>query len=151
MTDELTPAAAFDTATALRAAAERPAFPAWFPPTIGIGYAASLSLMGVSFLLHGGIARVCGLTGAALVVLTFATMLPVVAGWRRSGVVPKFDNCVDDPARRRQRLRTFGIAAAGTAAAMVLVVAAHWGWIEIAAGLVLGATTWRRLARQAAR
>jgi hypothetical protein len=150
-TDDLSPAAALNTATVLRAAAERPAFPAWFPPTVGLGYAVSLSLMGLSFLLHGGVARVCGLTGAAMVLLTFATMLLVVAGWRRSGVVPKFDDCADDPARRRQRLRTLVIAAAGTAAAMVLVVAAHWGWLEIVAGLVLGAATWRRLARQAAR
>lgn len=37
------------------------------------------------------------------------------------------------------------------AAAMVAVVIAQWGWLEIAVGLLLGAATWRRLAGQAAR
>lgn len=151
MTEDLTPDIAFDTATALRAAADRKPFPAWFPPTIGIGYAVSLSLMGVGYLLHGTAARVMGLTGAALVVLTFATMLPVVVGWRRSGVVPNLGACAFDPARRRQQLRTALFAAAGAAVAMAAVVIARWGWIEIVLGLGLGMQTWRRLARQAAR
>jgi hypothetical protein len=151
MSDDLSPSLAFDTATALRAAADRRPFPAWFPPAVGIGYAASLSLMGVGYLLHGSAARVIGLTGAALVLLTFGTMLPVVAGWWRSGVVPKLDACDTDAARTRRRVWSFALAAVGAAVAMVLVVAARWGWIEIAAGLVLGALTWRRLARQGAR
>jgi hypothetical protein len=151
MTDDLSPGIAFDTATALRAAADRRPFPAWFPPAIGIGYAASLSLMGVGYLMHGTASRVFGLTGAALVLVTFATMLPVVAAWRRAGVVPKFEACDADPAWRRQRLRAAGLAAVAAAVLMAAVVVARWGWIEIAFGLVLGAATWRRLARQAAR
>ncbi|WP_194893513.1 hypothetical protein [Catenulispora pinisilvae] len=151
MTEDLSPSLALDTATALRAAADQRPYPAWFPPAMGIGYAASLSLMGISYLMHGAASRVFGLTGAALVVLTFATMLPVVLGWRRAGVVPKFDDCDVDPARRRQQLWSAGLAAAGAAAAMVLVVVAQWGWIEIAFGLVIGVQTWRRLARRAVR
>lgn len=151
MTDDLSPSLAFDTAIVLRAAADRRPFPAWFPPAVGIGYAASLSLMGFGYQLHGSASRAVGLAGAALVVLTFATTLPVIAGWRRAGVVPKFEGCETDPARRRQRVGMFVLAAVLMAAAMVLVVAARWGWIEIVAGLVLGAQTWRRLARRAAR
>lgn len=151
MTDDLSPSLALDTATALRAAADRRPFPAWFPPAVGIGYAASLSLMGVGYQLHGSASRVVGLTGAALVVLTFATTLPVVAGWRRAGVVPKFEACEAGPAWRRKRVVMFVLTAVVTAAGMTLVVAARWGWIEIVAGLVLGAQTWRRLARRAVR
>ncbi|ACU73136.1 hypothetical protein Caci_4272 [Catenulispora acidiphila DSM 44928] len=151
MTEDLTPAIALDTATSLRAAADRRPFPAWFPPTVGVGYAASLSLMGTGYLLHGTASRAVGLTGAALVVLTFTTMLAVVAGWRRSGVVPKFEACAVDPATRRRQLRTAGLFGALMAAAMVAVVIAQWGWLEIAVGLLLGAATWRRLADQAAR
>lgn len=148
MTDGLNPSLALDTATALRAAARRQPFPAWFPPAVGIGYAASLSTMGIGYLLHGSAARIVSLTGAALVLLTFATTLPVIASWRRSGVVPKFDACGADPAWQRKRVWFFALAAIGAAIAMVLVVVGYWGWIEIAAGLVLGAFTWRRLARQ---
>lgn len=151
MNQELNPALAFDTATTLRAAAGRRLFPAWFPPAVGIGYAISLPLMGVSLLMRGGGARVLGLTGAALVVLTFGTMLPVVVGWRRDGVVPKFEGCEVEPDQRRRQLWTAALSAVGGAAAMVAVVLAQWGWIEIVLGPVIGALTWRRLARRGAR
>jgi hypothetical protein len=66
-------------------------------------------------------------------------------------VVPKFEGCDLSPAVMRQRLRSAGLGAAATGALMVVAVVARWGWIEIAFGVVLGAMTWRRLARQAAR
>jgi len=147
MIEDLTPDVALDTATALRSAASRRPFPVWFPPTVGIGYVVSLSLIGSGDLIHGTAARAVGLTGAALVVVTFAMTLPLLAGWRRAGVVPKFDACDMSPARRRQRVLSFVLAAVAAAA----LVLARWGWVEIAVGVVLGASLWRRLARQAAR
>jgi hypothetical protein len=77
--------------------------------------------------------------------------LPLYVSWRRAGVVPKFEACDLSPTMVRQRLRSAGLSVAAAGALMVTAVVARWGWIEIGFGVVLGAVTWRRLARQAAR
>ncbi len=116
--------------------------PAWFPAAAALSFTIAMTVIGVSWLNHGGTARVIGFAGTALILVHLALWPVLVLRWRRAGIVPRTDGFISAERRRR----SYWITAAG-----FVICAVSWGitgrpgWAAITAGVLFGAESWYRL------
>ncbi|RJO70002.1 hypothetical protein D5S18_29500 [Nocardia panacis] len=128
-------------ATDAQRAAARNRAPKWYPPLVGVLWAAGAVVCGASALVNVSPASHVVLLAVGLVAWV-AMAVVIVVMTRRGGVLRR-------PAARSNRERWADSAPSLAAAAITLVVGltAGAGWMLVSMGLTLGLTEWFRLAR----
>lgn len=144
MSGETSPATELDLARATRRAAVSVArLPRWFPALAGLSYALGFGLLGISSLTHGSGRAAFAIGGALICVVNIASFGILAGRFVRAGVLPRSGAVVP---RRWVWLSTGIVPAPIVVAGLVWLVTGQVGWGLLVLGILLGTSTWWRLA-----